>query len=271
MRADQLAGPTPCRDWDVTALLTHLIGGHEMFAAALGQPAPPVDAADDPSVTVLATRYRTAAAASLDAFAAPGALQRVVGLPMGEVPGEVALGMALTGAVVHGWDLRRPPVRTARSTSGSPARCWPAPRPRSPTSSASPPGPGQSSRNPFPLTPTVPPEKDLSRSSAGRLNSGDRPLSRGREPCHPCDAGHRPPRKRWVTTSVRARVPVVVHRRVVSVPCRTAPWTAARPAPTRPLTLQPALSLRPGHQLPAAGVRASAVVIDCETTDPPSR
>jgi uncharacterized protein (TIGR03086 family) len=105
VRADQLAGPTPCRDWDVTALLTHLIGGHEMFAAALGQPAPPVDAADDPSVTVLATRYRTAAAASLDAFAAPGALQRVVGLPIGEVPGEVALGMALTDAVVHGWDL----------------------------------------------------------------------------------------------------------------------------------------------------------------------
>ena len=35
----------------------------------------------------------------------PGALQRVVALPIGEVPGEVALGMALTDAVVHGWDL----------------------------------------------------------------------------------------------------------------------------------------------------------------------
>jgi uncharacterized protein (TIGR03086 family) len=103
VRADQLAGPTPCHDWDVTALLAHLIGGHEMFAAALGQPLPP--AAADPSVTALATRYRDAAAASLDAFAAPGALQRVVALPIGAVPGEVALGLALTDAVVHGWDL----------------------------------------------------------------------------------------------------------------------------------------------------------------------
>lgn len=105
VRADQLAGPTPCHDWDVTALLTHLIGGHEMFAVALGRPASLANPADDPPVTVLATRYRTAAEASLDAFAAPGALQRVVALPIGEVPGEVALGMALTDAVVHGWDL----------------------------------------------------------------------------------------------------------------------------------------------------------------------
>ena len=105
VRADQLAGPTPCRDWDVTALLTHLIGGHEMFATALGQPAPPADATADQSVIVLATRYRTAAEASWEAFAAPGALQRVVALPIGEVPAEVALGMALTDAVVHGWDL----------------------------------------------------------------------------------------------------------------------------------------------------------------------
>jgi len=74
---------------------------------------------------------------------------------------------------------RRPPVKTPRSTTGSSARCWPAPMPRSLTTSANPPGPGQSSRNRFSLTPTFPPEKDLSRSLAGRLNSGDRPLTRG--------------------------------------------------------------------------------------------
>jgi hypothetical protein len=30
VRADQLTGPTLRRDWDVAALLAHLIGGHEI-------------------------------------------------------------------------------------------------------------------------------------------------------------------------------------------------------------------------------------------------
>ena len=41
VRPDQLSGPTPCRDWDVAALLAHMIGVDVMFAAALGQPVTP--------------------------------------------------------------------------------------------------------------------------------------------------------------------------------------------------------------------------------------
>lgn len=106
VRPDQLSGPTPCRDWDAAALLAHMIGVDQMFAAALGQSVPPVAAADrDPSVTDLAKRYRDASAASMNGFAAPGALQRVAALPFGAFPGEMTLNLALIEAVVHGWDL----------------------------------------------------------------------------------------------------------------------------------------------------------------------
>jgi len=106
VRPDQLSGPTPCRDWDVAALLAHMIGVDVMFAAALGQPVTPAAAADGaPSVSGLAKRYRDASAASMNGFAAPGALQRVADLPFGDMPGEMALSLALVDAVVHGWDL----------------------------------------------------------------------------------------------------------------------------------------------------------------------
>ncbi|HEY7814082.1 MAG TPA: hypothetical protein VIC62_12635 [Nakamurella sp.] len=32
-------------------------------------------------------------------------MQKDIALPIGDVPGEVALGLALTDATVHGWDL----------------------------------------------------------------------------------------------------------------------------------------------------------------------
>jgi uncharacterized protein (TIGR03086 family) len=103
--ADQLGDPTPCTEWDVRALVGHIVGGYQMFAAALGHPLPaavePTDAAG------LAAQHRTTGEAAIAAFATPDALQRTVHLPVGEVPGQVALGLALTDAVVHGWDLAK--------------------------------------------------------------------------------------------------------------------------------------------------------------------
>jgi uncharacterized protein (TIGR03086 family) len=41
-------------------------------------------------------------------------MDRVATLPIGEVPGQVVLGLALTDAVVHGWDLA---VATGQDTA----------------------------------------------------------------------------------------------------------------------------------------------------------
>jgi len=99
VKPDQLNDPTPCAEWDVRTLVDHIVGGYQMFATALGTSLPPSASADLPAA------HRTAGDAAVSAFGRPDAMHQTVVLPLGEVPGQVALGLALTDAVVHGWDL----------------------------------------------------------------------------------------------------------------------------------------------------------------------
>jgi uncharacterized protein (TIGR03086 family) len=113
--SDQWTAPTPCRDWDVRALLGHVVAGNTVFAAALrGVPlAEAVRAlAGDPLGSDPVAAYAAAAAAVSAAFAGPGVLDRPVTIPFGTVPGEVALHLRIAEALVHGWDLARATGRT---------------------------------------------------------------------------------------------------------------------------------------------------------------
>lgn len=106
IRQDQWQLPTPCTDWTVRDLLSHVVGGNWVFAAALGARSAdrPISAAevlnDDPVAA-----YREAGDALVAAFREPGALERIVTVPFGTVPGAVALHLRLTELLVHGWDL----------------------------------------------------------------------------------------------------------------------------------------------------------------------
>jgi uncharacterized protein (TIGR03086 family) len=107
VRPGQLSAATPCASWDVRALINHFVGTPGWAAAAVrtgdGTPAPDRDyAAGD----YLAS-YDAAVRAALDAFAAPGALERLITLPFGEFPGAVLLGILAQDQFVHGWDLAR--------------------------------------------------------------------------------------------------------------------------------------------------------------------
>jgi uncharacterized protein (TIGR03086 family) len=98
--ADQLDNPTPCADFTVRGVLEHMIGGATMFAAAFRGEAPGEPATDDvlaafgPTLTDLA-----------EAIQAPGALDRTVAAPFGDVPGETFARFVVLDGLVHGWDM----------------------------------------------------------------------------------------------------------------------------------------------------------------------
>jgi uncharacterized protein (TIGR03086 family) len=110
--ADRMNAPTPCTEWDVRALLNHVIGTLWLAEGLLSdqQPRypmapgglPPADLAGDDPVAA----YAEAAAAAL-AAAAGDALTRTHSTPLGEMPGPGLAGFTTLDILVHGWDLAR--------------------------------------------------------------------------------------------------------------------------------------------------------------------
>lgn len=101
IRPDQLECATPCAEFDVAGVLEHMISGATLFAAAFRgtEPAPAANSGD-----VLADFG--AALGELDAaIRAPGALDRAIAAPFGEVPGETFARFVVLDGLVHGWDL----------------------------------------------------------------------------------------------------------------------------------------------------------------------
>jgi uncharacterized protein (TIGR03086 family) len=111
--ADRLGAPTPCSEWDVRALLNHVIGTMWLAEALFSdQPPrypmapgglPPADLAGyDP-----AAAYAEASAAALAAASAGDALVRTHPTPLGEMPGPGLAGFTTLDILVHGWDLAK--------------------------------------------------------------------------------------------------------------------------------------------------------------------
>lgn len=102
---DDLDRPTPCADFSVRGVLGHMIGGATQFAAAFrGTPPPdvPSDVADGPDVVA---RAGEALEGLVGAIRSPGALDRTVAAPFGEMPGDAFARFVVLDGLVHGWDL----------------------------------------------------------------------------------------------------------------------------------------------------------------------
>jgi uncharacterized protein (TIGR03086 family) len=105
VRPDQAHLPTPCTDWDVRALVNHIVFDVRRFAAMLdGADAGPPDTdliGDDWSAA-----YRAAADALLATWHAQD-LGRVMKTRVGEFPVGWAIGQHVADLAVHGWDVAR--------------------------------------------------------------------------------------------------------------------------------------------------------------------
>jgi uncharacterized protein (TIGR03086 family) len=104
VRPDQRSLPTPCSDYDVGALMDHIVGWAQVFAAGSNQKEFPEDPAgyhcgDDP-----AAEFRLAAADIVEGWSTHG-LDRTVKVTSGDSPGEMVFTMTLMEYLTHGWDL----------------------------------------------------------------------------------------------------------------------------------------------------------------------
>lgn len=116
VRDDQRTRPTPCDEFDVRTLASHLVAtvGRIVAIAELGSPdsVPPLAPEHD------AGTFAQLAERAQRAWADDALLDKLVTVPWGEVPGRFALWGYTNEALVHGWDLA---VATGQPAEADPA------------------------------------------------------------------------------------------------------------------------------------------------------
>jgi len=120
VRPEQLDQPTPCPEYDVRALLSHITGGLTRAAlvgegdpGALARPAMASGVPDD----AWPTAYRAAADRAIAAWADDTKLDTLFEVPWGKVPGRFVIAGYIQEILAHGWDLAK---ATGQPTEGDP-------------------------------------------------------------------------------------------------------------------------------------------------------
>jgi uncharacterized protein (TIGR03086 family) len=106
VREDQWSASTPCTEWDVRALVAHLVRVNRVFVALVNdEPTPDTgieSLGDDPL-----RAYRESGAALVKAADQPGVLDRTFRGPLGEATGAERIQLRMADLLTHGWDLAR--------------------------------------------------------------------------------------------------------------------------------------------------------------------
>jgi uncharacterized protein (TIGR03086 family) len=105
VKPDQLDDPTPCAEWDVRALLAHIVGVNEVFAAAVQGKEPGATSQEDILGDDPAGAYRRSMEEALSAWSTPDVLEQTLHLPFGHMPAPFAIGIHFIDNLVHRWDL----------------------------------------------------------------------------------------------------------------------------------------------------------------------
>jgi uncharacterized protein (TIGR03086 family) len=107
---DQLEGSTPCDEWNVRALLNHMLDTSNYFTrsaqgqeASLPSPNPPELVSDDPVAD-----FERARTATISTFGEEGVIEKT----------GPSLGIAFADQLLHGWDLARATGQDATMPDG---------------------------------------------------------------------------------------------------------------------------------------------------------
>jgi uncharacterized protein (TIGR03083 family) len=131
VRATDFGQPTPCRSWTVKDVVNHVIGSAAWYAGLAEEGAvadrdefdgneasgDDVDrtVGDDEAGSGEADRtvgdfhatFRREADRLVAAFSAPGAMDKIMEMPFGGMPGSVCVWIAAGDIFTHGWDLAK--------------------------------------------------------------------------------------------------------------------------------------------------------------------
>jgi uncharacterized protein (TIGR03086 family) len=98
---------TPCSDWNVEALISHVVLGDASVSMLFEERPLPTGVTIDPSLlgpNPMAT-WRGTALSAIEALRLPGAMEQIVEHPTGRRPGAVVAGFRLVDVLGHTWDL----------------------------------------------------------------------------------------------------------------------------------------------------------------------
>jgi uncharacterized protein (TIGR03086 family) len=107
---DAWTGPTPCTEWDVRALVHHLVSEISWMVPLLGERSV-ADVGDSLNGDLLGddpvASWDAAAAATLAAVGADGAMELVIHLSRRDITGADYAFEVFNDLAIHGWDLAR--------------------------------------------------------------------------------------------------------------------------------------------------------------------
>jgi uncharacterized protein (TIGR03086 family) len=97
---EQHSLPSPCADWDVRAVIDHVVGGNQLVQTRAGRTPPALP--DD-----LVAAHALSARGAQETFAAPDGLTRMFELPFGTVSGARFIGFRTIDLLIHAWDIAK--------------------------------------------------------------------------------------------------------------------------------------------------------------------
>jgi uncharacterized protein (TIGR03086 family) len=110
VRPGQWTNQTPCADWDVRTLVSHVVA-EDLWTVPLMEGKTIAEVGDrfdgDVAGTDPVSSYGAAAAAAVAAVSAPGALDGTVHLSYGDESGTEYVSQLFADHLIHGWDLAR--------------------------------------------------------------------------------------------------------------------------------------------------------------------